>query len=140
MKRVIIHSWILFTFFLPTSGCMTYLSVNIGNATKTKIVVKSSETGKEARISPGHFKKVPHGYGDLLINVPPNQEFKFRNVVPFYVDRKYLAVRNCFFGPNWVTLNVTLQTNLELYVLDPHKKIVENQPDGYPKAGENVDN
>jgi hypothetical protein len=116
---------------------MTYISVNIGNGTKTPIVVENAQAVKKFTIRPGHFKKVPHDGGDLLVTVPAAaaQRLVFRNVVPFYVDRKYLAVRS-FLGPNWVTLNVILQTNLELYVLNYNKKALESQPNGYPKIGE----
>jgi hypothetical protein len=131
---------ILLIPLLLTSGCITYISVNVGNGTKTPIVVQSAYAVKKFTIRPGHFEKLPQDGGDLLVTVPAAaaQRLVYRNVAPYDVDQKYLAVRSFYglLGPNWVTLNVILQTNLELYVLNYNKKALESQPNGYPKIGE----
>ena len=124
-----------------TSGCYTTIAVNFGNGTPAKLRVQSSQTGQEIEIAPNKFKKLPHSSGDLIVTTQTNEKFKFQQVAPFDVDRKYHTIGRSIFGPNSVTLNLRLETNMQVYVVIPSKKSVDEsvaQPKGYPKAGEKL--
>lgn len=57
------------------------------------------------------------------------------------IDQKYYAHDSGLFGTWHIDLNVLLQTNMDLYVLLPSKKVpdaIVPQPDGYPKAGKKM--
>lgn len=90
-------------------------------------------------IKPAKFKKIPHASGGLIVFTQLTNSFTLSNVAPFDVDEKYLVRRRSIFGPNWVTLNLLIETNMELYVLTQDKKMVKNQPAGYPKTGKKTD-
>ncbi len=136
LKQIFITGLCLVCLLLTTAW--TDLLVNIENGTSGTISVSSSETGKEIKIKPAGFKKLLHSSGDLILTTQSGTKFKFLHVAVFDVDEKYLSKGSSIFGPNWVTLNVMLETNMELYVLTQDKKVVENQPDGYPKLGQKM--
>lgn len=124
-----------------TAGCYTTLNVNCGNGTAGNIRVKSAYTGQEIEIPPNRFKKLPHSSGDLVVTTQNSDKFKFPDVAPFQVADKYLSKRSNIFGPGSVTLTLRLETNMQLYVLMPGKLTVDQnveQPKGYPKAGEKL--
>jgi hypothetical protein len=123
---------------LMTSGCYTTVTVNFGNGTSAKVRVQSSQTGQEIEVAPDKLKKLPHSSGDLIVTTEANEKFKFQEVAPFGVDRKYHTIGHNIFGPNSVALNVRLETNMQVYVVMPGKKTVDRnvaQPKGYPKTG-----
>jgi len=124
-----------------TSGCYTTLTINCGNGTPEKIRVKSDYTGQEIEVPPNRFKKLPHSSGDIEVTTRSNGKFKFADVAPFHVEDKYLLKRKSVFGPGSVTLNVMLETNMQLYVVMPGRKAVdqsEDQPKGFPKVGQQL--
>ena len=85
--------------------------------------------------------RLPNSAGDLVVTTETNGVLQFARVAPFDVDRKYHGTRHSCFGPNSVTLNVLIETNLQLYVVMPGEKSVDaqvDQPKGYPKIGERV--
>jgi hypothetical protein len=105
--------------------------------------VKSSHTGQEINVPPGKFRKLPHSTGDLIVTTQTNGQFKFSWVEQFDLDDHYLVKRESIFGPGYVTLNVMLETNMQLYVVMPGEKTVDEkvqQPNGYPKIGEKIGN
>jgi len=139
MKRNLVAIFCCLPLALATTGCYTTISVNFGNGTPSRIMVRSMENGREATVPPGKFRKIPNGSGDLVVTREAGQSYRFPRVAPFDVDRKYQAVGHSIFGPNSVTLKALLQTNMELYVLMPDEKSVNpsaQQPSGYPKRGE----
>jgi len=136
IKRFFIAGLYLICLLLTTGW--TDLLVNIENVTSGAISVSSSETGKQIKIKPARFQKLLHGSGDLIVITQSGAKFRFLRVAPFDVDEKYLNKHNSIFGPGWVSVNVMLETNMELYVLTQNKKAVENQPDGYPKVGQKI--
>jgi hypothetical protein len=120
------------------SGCVTRLYVKFGNATTENVVVKSTETGKEVEVSPGRFKKFLHSSGDLVVKTEAKREFKFEGIKPAFIEPPYRGGSNVLPGPGRVVLNLQLQTNMQLHVLLPGKKTVDDtiqQPKGYPKSG-----
>ena len=124
------------------TGCYTLSQVNFGNGSATTVKVKSSQTGQEINVPPGKFRKLPHATGSLIVTTQTNGQFKFSCVEPPVLD-DYLVKRESLFGPGYITLNVILETNMQLYVLMPGEKIVSEkvqQPNGYPKVGEKVSN
>jgi hypothetical protein len=124
------------------TGCYTLSQVNFGNGTATTIKVKSSQTGQEITVPPGKFGKLPHAIGDLIVTTQTNGQFKFSGVEPPVLD-DFLVKQESFFGPGYFTLNMILETNMQLYVLMPGEKAVAKnvqQPNGYPKIGEKVGN
>ena len=126
---------------LVMTGCRTNMAVNFGNGTAGKVRVQSSQTGQEIEVAPDHFKKLPHSSGDLVVTSEGDRKVRFTNVAPFDIDRNYLSIGRSIFGPNSVTLNVKLETNMALYVVMPGKKAVDptvEQPSGYPNAGTKV--
>ena len=53
----------------------------------------------------------------------------------------YLQKRTGPFGPGYISLKLLLETNMQLYVVNPTSKVVSPivpQPAGYPKGGERV--
>jgi hypothetical protein len=125
------------SILLMTSGCYTTVAVNIRNGTDAKINVRSAETKLEVGVAPGKVKKLPHSVGDLIVDTQSGT-FRFPRVAPFDVDRKYHTIGHSLFGPNSVTLNLKVETNMQLYVVPPSKAISEDrvvQPFGYPKVG-----
>ena len=133
--------------FLPlvflNAGCYTSVAVNFGNGTAKNIRVQSSQSGEAVEVAPKKFKKVPHSHGDLIVTTWPQQKFKFERVAPFDVDRKYQTIRRSLLGPNSVSINVWLGTNMQLYVLMPGTDASQNrseQPSGYPRASQEIRN
>lgn len=143
MKAIIASTvWGLALLFLAP-GCRTDLAVNFGNGTPSTVWVASSQTGKEAEIPAGQFKKLPHSSGDLILRTTGNKKLTFRDVAPFHVDKKYLGGRDNIVGVDSVVLTVLVETNMQLYVVMPGKKTVDPnvaQPKGYPKVGERLSN
>jgi hypothetical protein len=135
-KQISITGLYLICLFLTTGW--TDLFVNVGNQTSETISVSNSETGKEIRIRAAGFKRLLHGSGDLIVTTQSGAKFKFPDVAPFDVDEKYLKKSSSIFGPGWVTLNVMLGTNMQLYVLTRNKEAVIPQPNGYPKSAEKM--
>jgi hypothetical protein len=124
------------------TGCYTLSKVDFGNGIATAVKVKSSQTGQEINVPPGEFRKLPHATGDLIVTTQTNGQFKFSGVEPPVLD-DYLVKRKSIFGPGYVTLNVRLETNMQLYVVMPGEKTVDEkvqQPNGYPKIGEKIGN
>jgi hypothetical protein len=126
---------------LLLTGCYTKLAVNFGNGTGERIRVKSAYTGEEVQIAPKKSKKIPHSSGNLIVTTSTSEKFTFPNVslLGHDMDDSYLDKRVSIFGPGYMTLNVVLETNMELYVLPPGKKGLTpdvKQPIGYPKGGE----
>lgn len=143
MSRTILAVVLCLPLLLMTTGCYTTVAVNFGNGTTTKVRVQSSETGQEIEVAPHRFKKLPHSSGDLIVATETAGKLKFQRVAPFDVDRKYHTIGHSVFGPNSVTLNVKLETNMQLYVVMPGNKSVDakiEQPKGYPKTGEKTGN
>jgi hypothetical protein len=126
------------------TGCYTLSTVNFGNGTAGDVKVQSSQTGQEIEVAPGRFKKLPHAAGDLIVTTQAEGRLKFPHVEPPSLDAadsNYLAKRKSVSGPGYVTLNVVLETNMQLYALVPGKKAVDEQtkqPAGYPKTGEKL--
>ncbi|MCX6884108.1 MAG: hypothetical protein NTX27_03600 [Verrucomicrobia bacterium] len=123
------------------TGCYTKLAVNFGNGTGEKIRVNSAYTGQDVQIAPNKSKKIPHCSGDLIVTSSTSEKFSFPNVslLGHDMDDSYLDKRVSIFGPGYMTLNVVLETNMELHVLPPGKKGLAadvKQPSGYPKRGE----
>lgn len=140
MSRTILIPLLCASLTFAVTGCYTLSQVNFGNGTPTTIKVKSSQTGQEINVPPGKFKKLPHATGDLIVTTQTNGQFKFTGIEPPVLD-DYLVKRESLFGPGYVTLNVMLETNMQLYVLMPGKKVIDKtleQPNGYPKAGERM--
>jgi hypothetical protein len=139
-RRVLLGA--LSVLLLPlTGGCYTKLTVNFGNSTPTTVWVKSAETGEETEVPAGRFRKMPHGVGDLIVTTSSKGKLRFTDVSPMHVAPEYLSRKSSIFGPGFVTLTVALQTNLQLHVVMPGKKTLDQkikQPTGYPKAGTEV--
>jgi hypothetical protein len=135
--------WILLlclTSFFATTGCYTKLSVNFGNGTGAKIWVQRPYTDRQIEIAPDRFQKFPHNSGDLVVTTQTNGQFRFPDVSVLArdLDQRYLEKGGSLFGPSYVTLNVKLLTNMQLYVLEPGKTAGDTsivQPRGYPKIG-----
>jgi hypothetical protein len=143
MSRTSLAVGVCLPLLLITSGCYTTVAVNFGNGTPAKVRVQSAQTGQETEVAPDKFKRLRHSSGALVVTTQVNEKFKFQQVSPFDVDRKYHTIGNSIFGPNSVTLNLRLETNMQVYVVMPGKKSVDErvaQPKGYPKAGEKLSN
>jgi hypothetical protein len=142
-KASFIVSFCASLVFLMT-GCYTTAVVNFGNGTSTAVKVKSSQTGQELNVKPGRFQKLPHAVGDIIVTTQTDGKLKFSGVEPPAMDSiapNYLIKRKSLLGAGSVTLNVLLQTNMNLYALLPGKRTVDTsvpQPEGYPKAGKKV--
>jgi len=124
-----------------TAGCYTTVSVSLRNRTPTAIRVWSSESNREVEVAPEKFKKLPHSSGDLIVSTKNDGTLRFVQIAPFNVDRKYHTIKNTILGPNSVTLNLTLETNMQIYVVMPDRKSVDEkveQPAGYPKVAEKL--
>jgi hypothetical protein len=124
------------TIFTLT-GCYTQSRVNFGNNSGSAVRVQSSQTGQEINVPAGKFRRFPHGYGDLIISTQANERFKFSGIVPFVLD-DYVEKKESFFGPGYVTLNMMIESNMDLYVLRAGKRAIDKsvpQPAGYPKPG-----
>jgi len=126
---------------IVTPGCYTKLAVNFGNRTPSKVFVKSTKTGEEVEIASDRFKELPHSVGDLIVTTSSKEKFRFEDVSPMDVDQKYVSKRTSIFGPGYVTLNVSLETNMHLYVLIPGNHTVDakvEQPKGYRKPAQKI--
>jgi len=143
MKKNEVFSVVVLCALLLQTGCVTNLYVNFGNGTGQKIGVKDTQTGQEVQIAPGKFRKVSHDQADLIVTTPDKTRYLFTGVkvVDRSTDQRYYDHNTGPFGTWSIELNVLLQTNMDLYVLLPSKKIVDAsvpQPDGYPKAGKKM--
>jgi len=130
------------------TGCYTNLYVNLGNGTGQKISIKDTQTGQEAQIAPGKFRKISHAQADLVVTTPDKTHYVFSGVkvVDPAMDTRYFPPSSRGFlglGTWHFDLSVLLQTNMDVYVLLPGKKAVDQsvpQPAGYPKAGVKMPN
>lgn len=141
--RIVVIALIAVGVSMVTGGCTTKVGVNFGNGTTMNIRVLSSETGKEIEVAPSSFRKLPHSSGDLVVTAQSKVKLRFQRVAPFDVDRRYYSFKRSMFGPNSVTLNVMMETNMLLYVVMPGSMSVDEkveQPQGYPKVGEKAGN
>lgn len=143
MKANKVFSVVALCALLLQTGCCTNLYVNFGNGTGQKISVKDTQTGQEVQIAPGKFRRVSHDQADLIVTTPDKTRYQFAGVkvVDRAIDQKYYAHNSGFFGTWRIDLNVLLQTNMDLYVLLPGKKAIDEsvpQPEGYPKAGKKM--
>jgi hypothetical protein len=142
MNKTILVPLLCASLVFAVTGCYTLSKVNFGNGTATAVKVKSSQTGQEINVPPGKFKELPHATGDLIVTTQTNGQFKFSGVEPPVLD-DYLVKRKSFFGPGHITLNLRIETNMQLYVVMPGEKTVDEkaqQPAGYPKIAEKVSN
>jgi hypothetical protein len=137
MKRCVFFTVLCVVLSFLTTGCYTDLAVNIKNGTGTKVLVKSEETGKEIGIAPKRSEKILHSSGNLVVSAFGGERFTFEDITPATVDRKYLEIGGTIIGPGKVTLNVLLETNMQIYVLMPGGSPIDRiqQPKGYPKIG-----
>lgn len=143
MKMNKFYSVVMLCALLLQTGCYTNLYVNFGNGTGQKISVKDMQTGQEAQIAPGKFRKISHGQADLVVTMPDETSYVFSGVkvADPAMDARYFppSSKGVFGLGSWsFDLSVLLQSNLDLYVLLPGKKLVDEsvpQPVGYPKAG-----
>jgi len=145
MKRNQISLAIASLVLLFQTGCYTNLYVNFGNGTGQKIGVRDVQTGQEVQIAPGKFRKVSHDQADLIVTMPDKTHYQFTGVKVMdpAMDQKYYVHNSGLLGTWHIDLNVLLQTNMNLYVLLPGKKTVDesiSQPAGYPKTGEKMSN
>jgi hypothetical protein len=141
MSQTILKAFFYALLIFSLTGCYTLSQVNFGNGTGASFKVKTSQTGQEINIPAGSFRKLPHAIGNLIVTTQKNGQFKFSDVVPLDLDDSYLVKRTSPFGPGYVTLNIMLKTNMDLYVLLPGKKTVDMsipQPNGYPKTGKKI--
>jgi hypothetical protein len=140
MRRTILTAIALHLLLCLTPGCSTTVSVNFGNGLAKKVRVRSSESGQAVEVEPNQFGKLSNTSGDLIVSTQSGEVIKFTRVAPF--DVKYHTLGNSIFGPNSVTLKVMLETNMQLYVVKPGKLTLdtkEEQPAGYPKTGQRVE-
>jgi hypothetical protein len=146
MKRNPILPVVAVLALLFQTGCYTNLRVNFGNGTGQKIGVKDTQTGQEVQIAPGKFRKIGHSQADLVVTTPDRTRYVFTGVrvADHAMDTRYFPPSSRGFlglGSWSFDLNVLLQTNMDLYVLLPGKKMVDAsvpQPDSYPKAGKKM--
>ena len=137
---------VLCSLFL--TGCYTNLYVNFGNGTGQKIGVRDVQTGQEVQIAPGKFRKISHAQADIVVTTPDKTRYVFSGVkvADPAMDTKYFppSNRGIFGLGTWsFDINVLLQTNMDVYVLLPGKKAVDEsvpQPAGYPKAATKMPN
>jgi hypothetical protein len=125
------------------AGCSTLSQLNFDNGTAAAIRVESSQTGHVIAVPPGKFRKLPHATGNLVVTTPSNERFRFSKISPPVLLDRYLIKRQSPFGRGYITLNVILETNMQLSVVMPGEKTVNEkvpQPEGYPKTGEKVVN
>jgi hypothetical protein len=139
MKTSTLFSIVASCALLIQTGCSTTLYVTIGNGTDEKITVKSMQSEQEAVISPKQFGKISHSSGDLLVTKADKTSFVFSGieVAEFGMDQKYYDPKDTPFGAYRFDLNLLLQTNMQLYVLLPNRRTVDDsvkQPKGYPKS------
>jgi hypothetical protein len=137
MGRLIVILFLNVSTAFILTGCYTVSQVNFGNNSGSAVKVQSSQTGKEIGVPSGKFRKFPHAAGDLIVTTEANGQFKLTAVAPPFLNG-YLKKEESFWGPGYVTLNVVLESNMELYVLSPNDKALDRkvqQPDGYPKVG-----
>lgn len=123
------------------TGCYTTLYVNFGNATNDKIWAQRANTREFIEVRVGQFKKFPHSGGDLVVKTGFNSAFKFESISPAYIGSPYRGGRDNIVGPDSIVLNLLLQTNMQIYVLLPGQKTIDEkieQPKGYPKRGEEI--
>ena len=141
MKANTVNAACGLVLLILSAGCRTDVAVNFRNGTSSTVWVTSANTGRETEIPSGRFRKIPHGAGNLILKAAGNEKLTFEDITPFHVDRQYLGVRDNLVGVDSVVLSVRLETNMQLYVLLPRQKTVDQkveQPKGYPKSGKKV--
>lgn len=130
----------LLALLVLSAGCRTSIVLNVENGTNSKVSVRTSSTGKSIEIAPRHKKKVPSETPDLLVTAEGQGEFRFIDVTPIHVESKFSEGHGGFWGSSSMTLNIYLNTNMQVFVLMPGKKSVNtsDQPSGYPKTGQKI--
>jgi hypothetical protein len=142
-RSVVVACWCI-SLILCGTGCYTLSTLNVRNGTSSKLKVKSSQTGEEIEIAPGNSGKLPHAAGDIVVSTESDGQFRFPAIDPPALDAagsKYLKKSKSIFGPGYLTLNLLLTTNMQLYALAPGTKTLDpnvEQPSGYPKFGERL--
>jgi hypothetical protein len=134
---------VCFTLLFLGASCQTYMSVHVENCSPGTVTVRSLQTGHEIWVKTNRFGRLSHSIGDIIVKTEAGESFRFPNVVvaAIEMDPRFYDIHDHLFRTDRVDLNLLLQTNMQLYVLLPGKKTVDEklvQPKGYPKAGQHV--
>jgi hypothetical protein len=141
MRTVLRLGPLCLALMVLVTGCYTELALNIRNGTSGKVLVKSAYTGQDISIERGRAKRLPHSSGDILVTTKTAGSFRFHDVslLAHDIPDRFLQKGSSIFGPGYLTLNVLLATNMDIYVLMPGQKTSAapgEQPRGYPIRGE----